>query len=119
MLRDIGQCEGNHFFFVDDNIVADRHYAKHLFREMIPLRKNWMTEMELSVADDEELLDLAARAGCRGIYIGFESISPQALKEINKGARQYRQIPAYREKIDRIRSFGIGTCAWGHLRLRQ
>lgn len=40
VLRDMEDCEGCLLFFVDDNIIADRQYAKHLFREMIPLKKN-------------------------------------------------------------------------------
>jgi radical SAM superfamily enzyme YgiQ (UPF0313 family) len=35
-------------------------------------------------ADDEELLGLAAKAGCRGVFIGFESPTPERLAEFGK-----------------------------------
>ncbi|HYR28424.1 MAG TPA: DUF4070 domain-containing protein, partial [Thermoanaerobaculia bacterium] len=37
-----------------------------------------------TIAWDDELLDLAARSGCRGLLIGFESLSQESLKEAKK-----------------------------------
>jgi radical SAM superfamily enzyme YgiQ (UPF0313 family) len=36
------------------------------------------------MADDEELLRLASKAGCWGVFIGFESPSVEGLAEVNK-----------------------------------
>jgi radical SAM superfamily enzyme YgiQ (UPF0313 family) len=38
----------------------------------------------INFADDEELLALAAKAGCRGVFIGFESPTQEGLLEIGK-----------------------------------
>jgi radical SAM superfamily enzyme YgiQ (UPF0313 family) len=73
---------------VDDNLVGTRpahiRRAKDLFRAMIDadLKKEWVAQTTINVADDEELLSLAARAGCRGLFIGFESPEPHGLKEL-------------------------------------
>ncbi len=75
---------------VDDNLigVTASHVAraKDLFRAMIEadLGKNWICQVTINMADDEELLDLAVRAGCQGVFIGFESTSAAGLAEVGK-----------------------------------
>ncbi|HWI60926.1 MAG TPA: radical SAM protein [Symbiobacteriaceae bacterium] len=71
--------------FLDLNLIADVAYAKELFTALIPLRLTWGGLATTMIAHDEELLDLAARSGCRGLLFGFESPSQAALKAIRKG----------------------------------
>ena len=66
-----------HFMFVDDNIIADREYAKKLFTAMIAMKKRWISQCSIEIAEDAELLTLARKAGCRGLFIGIESISEE------------------------------------------
>ena len=71
---------------VDDNLIGTRpeHIAraKDLFRALAQanLRKEWIAQATINFADDEELLALAAQAGCSGVFIGFESPSPEGLR---------------------------------------
>ena len=75
---------------VDDNLIGTRpeHVAraKDLFRALARanLRIQWIAQATINFADDEELLALAAKAGCSGVYIGFESLAPEALLELGK-----------------------------------
>jgi len=75
---------------VDDNLIGTRpeHVAraKELFRAMAEakVRKEWIAQATINFADDEELLALASKAGCCGVFIGFESPSPEGLQEIGK-----------------------------------
>jgi len=75
---------------VDDNLTGTRpkHIAraKDLFRAMAQadLQKEWIAQATINFADDEELLTLAAKAGCRGVFIGFESPTPEGLRELGK-----------------------------------
>ncbi len=75
---------------VDDNLIGTRpeHLlrAKQLFRAMIAagVKKKWICQATINLADDEELLELAVLAGCVGTFIGFESISEQGLAELGK-----------------------------------
>ncbi len=75
---------------VDDNLIGTRHEhiarAKDLFRAMAQanLRKQWVAQASINFADDEELLALAAKAGCSGVFIGFESATPERLVELGK-----------------------------------
>jgi radical SAM superfamily enzyme YgiQ (UPF0313 family) len=75
---------------VDDNLIGTRHEhiarAKDLFRAMARanLRKQWVAQTSINFADDEELLALAAKAGCIGVFIGFETPTPEGLLELGK-----------------------------------
>jgi len=75
---------------VDDNLIginaAHIARAKELFRAMIQadLGKKWIAQVTVNMADDDELLALAARAGCQGVFIGFESPTALGLAEVGK-----------------------------------
>ncbi len=106
---------------VDDNIIGTRpeHIAraKDMFRAMAQanLRKKWVAQATINFADDEELLSLAVKAGCRGVFIGFESSKPEGLHEVGKKfnllkGRHFRDSVRriQRHKILVVGSFIIG-----------
>jgi radical SAM superfamily enzyme YgiQ (UPF0313 family) len=96
------------FIFVDDNIVRSREYARELFQQMLPLRKHWVGQCSIEIADDAELLQLANAAGCRGLFIGIETVNPDNLASVGK---QFNDSGRYRERLSRIRRQGIGVVA--------
>jgi radical SAM superfamily enzyme YgiQ (UPF0313 family) len=71
-------------FFVDDNLACEAGRLKDFLRELIPLRVRWVGQAGINVAHDPELLDLIVRSGCRSLLIGFESLQPANLREMNK-----------------------------------
>jgi len=71
---------------------------------MIPYKKKWVAQSSLAIADDEELLHLAAKSGCIGLLIGFESICPEVLHSIGKRVNLKRR---YEEVIQKIHARGI------------
>ena len=99
---------GLRLLFMDDNLVSDVDYAKELFRRMIPLRKIWISQGSVQIAADDELLSLAARSGCRGLFIGFESLSDDNLRRWRKSINRTQD---YRRVIDKLHRHGIGVCA--------
>jgi len=99
---------GRNFIFVDDNIIADPAYARLLFRRMIPLKKRWVSQCSIEIADDPELLALARAAGCRGLFIGLETTSAANLALLDKAFNDSAGYPA---RIRRIRRCGIGVIA--------
>jgi radical SAM superfamily enzyme YgiQ (UPF0313 family) len=99
---------GRFVLFMDDNITADRDYAKQLFAEMIPLRKRWFSQAGVGIAEDEELLRLAARSGCIGLFIGFESLSQTGLRSWHKKPNLGKD---YLEIVKKLHAVGIGICA--------
>ncbi len=96
------------FMFVDDNIIADRDYAAELFRAMIPMRKRWVGQCSIEIASRPELLRLARRSGCVGLFIGVETLSAENLAAVEKG---FNDSSAYLSRIAAIRRQGIGVVA--------
>ncbi len=90
VVREFQSIREKRVLVVDDNLIGTRpeHIAraKDMFRAMAQanLRKEWVAQATINFADDEELLVLAAKAGCRGVLIGFESLSPEGLRELGK-----------------------------------
>ncbi len=74
-----------HFYFVDDAMTMDRGRAERICRRLIDERHSFTWNMMTRVdAVDEELLELAAQAGCVQIEFGVESGCPETLKRIHK-----------------------------------
>ena len=92
------------YVFVDDNIMADRVYAKELFRALIPLNILWISQASINSAYDDEMLELAAQSGCVGVFIGLESISQDSLDEIKKTQNHPN---FYRDGVKRFQKKGI------------
>ena len=84
VIAEIESIDSPHLFFVDDALGLNRDAAKKLFTEMIPLRKRWLAQGTVSLAEDPELLALMKRAGCMGFLIGFESVQKDTQDEVNK-----------------------------------
>ena len=97
---------------VDDNLVGTRpeHIAraKDLFRAMARanLRKEWVAQATVNFGDDEVLLALAAKAGCKGVFIGFESPTPAGLLELGKKFNLLRGRD-FRASVQRIQRHNI------------
>ena len=106
MLKKTKKLKVNFVFFADDNIVANPAYAKKLFKALIPLRISWEGQASITVADDDELLDLAHKSGCLSLAIGMESISDASLKLANK---QMNSKERFERAIKKIHSYKIAV----------
>ncbi len=92
------------FIFVDDNLTADRTYARRLFAALRPLGKRWVTQSTLSIADDPELVRMMADAGCVGIFAGLETFNSDNLGSVNKTCHRVDQ---YRAAIQLLHQHGM------------
>jgi radical SAM superfamily enzyme YgiQ (UPF0313 family) len=112
VVREFQSIREKHVLVVDDNLIGTRREhiarAKDLFRAMAQanLRKQWVAQAGINFADDEELLSLAAKAGCSGVFIGFETPSPEGLLEIGK---KYNLLEGrdFRASVRRIQRHNI------------
>jgi radical SAM superfamily enzyme YgiQ (UPF0313 family) len=105
VVAELATFEGRHAVFLDLSPVEDVHYAKELYRAMIPLRMRWVALATTRIAEDAELLSLAARSGCKGLLIGFESISQDTLDQTRK---PFHRANDYGEVVKRLHDHGIG-----------
>jgi radical SAM superfamily enzyme YgiQ (UPF0313 family) len=90
IVREFQSIREKRVLVVDDNLIGTsaEHIAraKDMFRALAKanLRKEWIAQATINFADDEELLALAAKAGCRGVFIGFESPTPEGLLDVSR-----------------------------------
>jgi radical SAM superfamily enzyme YgiQ (UPF0313 family) len=102
---------------VDDNLIGTKpeHIAraKKLFRALIKakLRKEWIAQATINFADDGELASLARQAGCRGVFIGFESPTAEGLRELGKkfNLQKGRDLQASVRRIQRHNILVMGS----------
>jgi radical SAM superfamily enzyme YgiQ (UPF0313 family) len=114
VIRDIEACEGKTWvqdkvvILWDDNLTANRAYAKELFRRLKPLKKWWYSQCSIDVARDPELVRLAAESGCMAVFIGIESFSDQSLDNL---AKRHNKVADYQRAIRTLHEHGIGVHA--------
>ncbi|MEN8248266.1 MAG: radical SAM protein [Bacteroidota bacterium] len=99
---------GKDVLFMDDNITLDKDYAKELFKAMAPLKKRWYSQSGISIAEDNELLELAVKSGCKGLFLGFESLSQKSLGAYKKHCNRKRD---YVEVANKLHDKGIAIFA--------
>ena len=121
VVREFREIREKLVLVVDDNLIGTSHAhlarTKELLRAMIraKLRKRWIAQVTINMADDEELLTLAAKAGCVGVFIGFESPTSEGLREVGKKFNMLngRDFPASVARIHRHRILVAGSFIMG------
>ena len=78
------------FLLLDDNILSDREYILRLCAEIEKLNMTWLSQCEISIADDEEVLKAVAKSGCISLSFGIESISQESLDAMLSLGQKYR-----------------------------
>jgi radical SAM superfamily enzyme YgiQ (UPF0313 family) len=114
VVEEFKRIREKHVLVVDDNLIGTRRdhlaRAKDLFRAMIAadLGKKWICQATINMADDEELLRLARRAGCIGVFIGFESTTDEGLVEVHK-KYNIQKARDFRASVRRIQRHNISV----------
>ena len=96
--------------FADDNTFVHKAWSKRLLRELADRNIRYFTETDVSIAEDEELLDLLYPSGCRQVLIGFETPSASGLDGIDRVNWKAQQSAHYLEAIEKIQSRGVSVC---------
>ncbi len=106
--REYALFRGKVIILWDEDIAGDLGYAKSLFRALAPHRKWWSSQASIRAAEDDGFLELAARSGCKQLFIGFESVSQASVNEVSKA---FNRVEQYAQAIQRIHSHGIAVQA--------
>jgi radical SAM superfamily enzyme YgiQ (UPF0313 family) len=115
ILKELEATKGDYIFFLDDNLIGygkeSYKRAKELFRGMIKLKlnKKWWMQTSINAADDEEIVSLAAQAGCMCVFIGFESIKGDSLLNFKKGVNIKVGVENYKKVVDVFHKYGIAV----------
>ncbi len=113
VVAEIEALHTKHVLFPDVNLITDRAYAIELFNALIPLKIIWLGLVTSSVGIDDELMTVFRKSGCRGLLIGFESITQESQKYIHKGVNR---VDSYVELMEKLHDNGIlvqGCFAFG------
>lgn len=107
VIRDIRQVKAlgfKKFLLLDDNIFSDRKYLYALLAEIEKMGMGWMSQSEIRIGEDDQLLEKLAKSGCTTLSFGLESLSAESLIKMNKG---WADPLKYSQLIKNIQKFGI------------
>jgi len=105
VLQKIDKRKG--LFFNDDNILSNPSYIKHIFKQLVNKKVEWWCQASINRLKEDEMLKLMYDAGCREIFVGFESVSEKSLVSMHKN--QINKVEEYAETIKKVHSHGIGV----------
>ncbi len=114
VLRDMSYDAFDHWWqrkvvwFWDDNFMVDRQYSKALLTAMKPLKKWWLTQASVDIAQDDELLTLMKDSGCIGIFLGLETFGEQSLRDAKKNQNS---VTRSKQAVNALHAKGIAVMA--------
>jgi radical SAM superfamily enzyme YgiQ (UPF0313 family) len=103
-LAEIERLPGRHLYFLDDHLLGDRRFAEALFAGMKGMRRLFQGAATVDSILRGDLIERAAEAGLRSIFVGFETLTPENLRRSNKRQNLGRD---YKAVADRLHSLGI------------
>ncbi|WP_455243966.1 B12-binding domain-containing radical SAM protein [Petrachloros mirabilis] len=100
----VGIEDGSIVAFVDDLHNSNRAYCRELWTALKPLKLKWGCQSTLFLADDEEMVKLAAESGCVSVFVGMESLDEDCLDETNK---PFNRVQKFSQEIKMFHDYGI------------
>ncbi len=83
-LHDIEGLPGRHLYFLDDHLFGNRPFAAALFEGMRGMGRLFQGAATVDSVLRGDLVERAAEAGLRSLFVGFETFSPENLRDCNK-----------------------------------
>ncbi|HEY8916224.1 MAG TPA: radical SAM protein [Chitinophaga sp.] len=103
-LAEIDRLPGRHLYFLDDHLLGDRKFAAALFDGMQGMNRVFQGASTVEAILRGNLIEQAAAAGLRSVFIGFETFSNNNLQQSNKKQNIGKD---YTEAIRRLHDLGI------------
>ena len=103
-LSEISRLPGRHLYFLDDHLLGDRRFATALFDGMRGMNRLFQGAATVDSILRGDLIERAAEAGLRSIFVGFETLAPGNLVRSNKRQNLGRD---YKAVTERLHSLGI------------
>jgi radical SAM superfamily enzyme YgiQ (UPF0313 family) len=115
VVAEMAATGSDRFFIVDDNIVSQPAKVRELCEALIPLKIGWVGQASIHIANDDRLLELMVKSGCRGVLIGMESLDPANLRDMDKSWNIAHA--GYADSLRNFRKHGLavyGTFLFGY-----
>ena len=103
-LAEIERLPGRHLYFLDDHLFGNARFAAALFDGMRGMNRLWQAAATVQSVLRPGLLERAAAAGLRSLFVGFETLSPDNLREQGKLQNLHRD---YGAAIRRLHEQGV------------
>jgi radical SAM superfamily enzyme YgiQ (UPF0313 family) len=103
-LNEISRLPGRHLYFLDDHLLGDRRFAEALFDGMRGMGRLFQGAATVDSILRDDLIERAAAAGLRSLFVGFETLTPGNLARSNKRQNLGRD---YKAVTDRLHQLGI------------
>jgi len=93
-LAEIDRLPGRHLYFLDDHLFGNARFAAALFDGMRGMNRVWQAAGTVSSVLRPGLLERAVEAGLRSLFVGFETLSAENLREQGKLQNLHRDYGA-------------------------
>lgn len=103
-LAEIERLPGRHLYFLDDHLLGNAKFASELFEGMKGMNRVFQGAATIDSILRGNLIEKAAEAGLRSVFVGFETFSPENLKQSNKKQNLQKD---YIAAVNRLHSLGI------------
>ncbi len=98
-LAEIERLPGRHLYFLDDHLLGDRRFAEGLFEGMRGMGRLFQGAATVDAVLRGDLVERAAEAGLRSLFVGFETFSPENLRASNKKQKLAREYEAVARRL--------------------
>jgi radical SAM superfamily enzyme YgiQ (UPF0313 family) len=103
-LAEIARLPGRHLYFLDDHLFGNPRFARDLFRGMRGMGRVFQGAATVDSILRDDLIEEAASAGLRSLFVGFETLSSSSLEGAGKRQNLGR---SYRDVARRLDSLGV------------
>lgn len=103
-LAEIDRLPGRHLYFLDDHLLGNEKFATALFDGLKGMNRVFQCAATIDSILRGSLIEKAAQAGLRSLFVGFETFSPENLKQSNKKQNLQRD---YTQAVQRLHDLGI------------
>jgi radical SAM superfamily enzyme YgiQ (UPF0313 family) len=103
-LAEIDRLPGRHLYFLDDHLLGNVKFASALFEGMKGMNRVFQGASTIDSILRGNLIEQAAEAGLRSVFVGFETFSPENLRQSNKKQNLQKD---YQRAVKRLHSLGI------------
>jgi radical SAM superfamily enzyme YgiQ (UPF0313 family) len=103
-LAEIDRLPGRHLYFLDDHLFGNQRFARELFRGMKGMGRVFQGAATVDSILRDDLVEVAAAAGLRSLFVGFETLSRRSLAGAGKRQNLGRD---YSEVVRKLDSLGI------------
>lgn len=112
-LAEIDRLPGQHLYFLDDHLFGNPRFASALFEGMRGMGRLWQAAGTVQAVLAPKLLEQAREAGLRSLFVGFETISPENLREHHKYQNLNRDYNAAIQRLHELDIMVNGSFVFG------